>query len=70
MTKHVATVALGILALVLIFICRNLYDPYLAMIRGWGDVALLVGELGVIGVLLWCRCWSRGGIGGKILVVL
>jgi beta-N-acetylhexosaminidase len=69
MTKHIATVALCILALVLIFISKNLYDPYLAMIRGWGDVALLLAELGVIGVLLWCRCW-RGDIGGKILVVL
>ena len=70
MTRHIATVALCILVLGLIFIGRNLYGPYLAMIRGWGDVALLLAELSVIGVLLWCRCWRRGGIGGKVLVVL
>ena len=70
MIKRLAPIALLSVALVLIFVSANLYDPYLAMIRGWGDVALLMGELGVIGVLLWCRCWRRGGIGGKILVVL
>jgi beta-N-acetylhexosaminidase len=70
MIKHVATIALGILALVVIFISGKLYDPYLEMIRGWGDVALLFAELCAIGGLLWCGCWNRGGVGGKVVVVL
>jgi beta-N-acetylhexosaminidase len=70
MTKRIATVLLGVAALVLTFFSSNLYDPYLAMIRGWGDVALLAGELAAIGALLWCGCWSRGGIAARVLVLL
>jgi beta-N-acetylhexosaminidase len=70
MIIRLATVLLSIAALVLIFIGGNLYDPYLAMIRGWGDMALLAGELAALGVLLWCGCWSRGGIAVRFLLVL
>lgn len=70
MIKRIAAVVLVIAALVLIFFSSNLYDPYLAMIRGRGDVALLMGELATLAALLWCGCWSRGGVFGRFLVLL
>jgi hypothetical protein len=36
MLKRLATIALWSVAPILIFVSANLYDPYLAMIRGWG----------------------------------
>jgi beta-N-acetylhexosaminidase len=70
MIKHIAPVLLCTVALLLIFISGNLYDPYLAMIRGWGDMALLAGELAAIGVLLRSGCWNRGRVAGRFLVLL
>jgi beta-N-acetylhexosaminidase len=70
MHKRVATVLLYILAPVLIFLSGNLYDPYLIKIRGWGDIALLVFELAGVAGLFWWGYWRRGGIAGKLLVVL
>jgi beta-N-acetylhexosaminidase len=70
MTKYIAAAFLCMLAFVLIFIGGNLYDPYLAMMRGRGDMALLLGELVAIGALLWLGCWSRGSVTGRLLVLL
>jgi beta-N-acetylhexosaminidase len=70
MIKRLATIALWSVAPVLIFVSANLYDPYLAMIRGWGDVALAIVELAGIGVLFGCGVWRRGGVSGKLLVLL
>ena len=70
MLKRLATIALWCVAPVLIFVSGNLYDPYLVMIRGWGDVALAVGELAGIGIVLGCGYWRRGGITGKLLVLM
>jgi beta-N-acetylhexosaminidase len=70
MLKRIATIALWCVAPILIFVSANLYDPYLAMIRGWGDVALAVGELAGIAVLLGCGYWRRGGVAAKLLVLL
>jgi beta-N-acetylhexosaminidase len=70
MFKRIATIALWCVAPILIFINSNLYDPYLAMIRGWGDVALAVGELAGIALLLGCGYWRGGGLAAKLLVLL
>jgi beta-N-acetylhexosaminidase len=70
MLKYAFTIALWSVAPVLIFVGSNLYDPYLAMIRGWGDMALLAGELAGLGFVLGCGYWWRGGIAGKVLVSL
>lgn len=70
MLKHAFTIALWSVAAALIFVSSNLYDPYLATIRGWGDMALAVGELAGLGVLLGCGYWWRGGVAGRVLVLL
>ena len=70
MLKRLATIAFWCVAPVLIFVSANLYDPYLVMIRGWGHVALMIGELAGIGALLACGYWRRGGASGKALVLL
>ena len=64
MLKRLATIALWCVAPVLVFIGGNLYDPYLIVIRGWGHVVLMLGELAGIGALLACGVWRRGG-GGR-----
>jgi beta-N-acetylhexosaminidase len=70
MIKIVVTILFWSLAPLAIFVGSNLYDPYLAMIRGWENAALAVGELTGIAVLLGCGYWSRGGIAGKLLVLV
>lgn len=70
MIKRVVTVLLWLLAPAFIFVSGNFYDPYLGMMRGWGDVALLVGELAGIGILFGCGYWRRGGIAGKLLILV
>ena len=70
MLTRLATIALWCLAPILIFVSANLYDPYLVLIRGWGDVALAVGELAGIAVVVGCGYWRRGGIAAKLLVLL
>ncbi|WP_159009141.1 glycoside hydrolase family 3 N-terminal domain-containing protein [Bradyrhizobium sp. S69] len=70
MLKRLATIALWCVAPVLIFVSAKLYDPYLVMIRGWGHVALMISELAGIGALLVCGYWRRGGVAGKVLVLL
>jgi beta-N-acetylhexosaminidase len=70
MLTRLATIALWCVAPILIFVSANLYDPYLVLIRGWGDVALAVGELAGIAVVLSCGYWRRGGVAAKILVLL
>jgi beta-N-acetylhexosaminidase len=69
MLKRLATIALWCVAPILIFVSANLYDPYLVMIRGWGDVALLTGEVVGLGVVLGCGYWRRG-VAAKLLVLL
>ena len=70
MLKRLATIALWSVAPALIFVSANLYDPYLAMIRGWGDVALAIGALAGLAVVLGCGYWRRGGRTGKLLVLM
>jgi beta-N-acetylhexosaminidase len=70
MIKIVTTILFWSLAPPAIFVGSNLYDPYLATIRGWENAALVVGELAVISILLWSGYWSRGGVAGKLLVIV
>jgi beta-N-acetylhexosaminidase len=70
MLKNVFTVALWSAAPLLILVSINLYDPYLAMMRGWGDMALAAGELAGLGLVLGYGYWRRGGLAGKVLVLL
>ena len=68
--NRAATILLWVLALLLIFVGSNLYDPYLTMMRGWGRVALVVGEFAGLGALIVCGSWRRGGLAAKLLVLL
>jgi beta-N-acetylhexosaminidase len=70
MIKRLATVLLWILGFLLTFMSANIYDPYLLVVRGAGDIALFMGGLTVLCALVW-RGYARGkGISGKLLILL
>jgi beta-N-acetylhexosaminidase len=70
MLKRLGIILLWLAGGLLVFVCSNLNDPYLVMMRGWGVLILLTSSSAGIGQLLWRGCWGSRGVAAKLLVVL
>jgi beta-N-acetylhexosaminidase len=70
MLKRLGIILLWLAGGLLVFVCSNLNDPYLVVMRGWGVLILLTASSAGIGLLLWRGCWSSRGVAAKLLVVL
>lgn len=63
-------ICLWLLAGFLIFVCSNLYDPYLVVMRGQGKILLLLACVVAIALLVIGGALRRNGIAGKFLVLM
>ena len=70
MMQRVGTISLWLLGCAVVFASCNIYDPYLVMIRGRGDIGLLIASFVVAGALLFRGYWAGRGIGERLLVLL
>jgi beta-N-acetylhexosaminidase len=69
MIKRLGPLSLWLLGGLLLFVCSNLNDPYLIMLRGFGSVGLLVTSFIVVAALICRGVWGRGMF-GTLLVLL
>ena len=53
-----------------IFAAANKNDPYLIALRGTGNTVLVVVSIAALILLIRCGYWRKGGIAGKLLVLL
>ena len=65
-----AAVVLWLLAIALLMLGVDLYQPYFAWVRPWADGAIVVASSAAIVSLLLCGHWRRGGVATKLLVVV
>ena len=70
MMRRIGIVSLWLSAGFLIFLCANLYDPYLIVLRGQGKFVLLAVSFMTVGLLVLFGALRRKGIGGKLLVLI
>jgi beta-N-acetylhexosaminidase len=70
MMRRIGIICLWLLASFLIFICSNLYDPYLVMMRGQGKILVLIASFVTVGLLVIGGALHRKGIAGKLLVLM
>jgi beta-N-acetylhexosaminidase len=70
MLKRIGIICLWLLAALLIFICINLYEPYLVALRGQGKFVLLAVSFVTIGLMVIGGAWRRRRVGGRLLLLL
>ena len=69
MLRRIGTVALWLLALLLVLISVNSNEPYLVRLRGTGHIVLVLAAIGVPSAMIYRGAW-RSGIARRLLLVV
>jgi len=69
-TKPLGTISIWLSGSLFLFAGVNINEPYLISLRGLPTIMLLLSSIAVFSLLIKRGYWSRGGVVGRLLVLL